>query len=94
LGWPNYTRADLYKPYISVKFGAYYLAQQRNGLDGDLYAALAAYNGGPGNAIRWKSASGGDPDLMYETVSFNETRLYIRRISEYYAVYKQLYAVQ
>jgi len=94
LGWPNYSRTDLYKPYISIKFGTYYLARQRDGLDGDLYAALAAYNGGPGNAVRWKSASGGDPDLFYETVSYSETRLYIRRISEYYAVYKQLYAVK
>ncbi len=94
LKWPNYSRTDLYKPYISVKFGVYYLARQRDALDGDLYAALAAYNGGPGNAARWKAASGGDPDLFYETVSFDETRLYIRRISEYYEVYKKLYAVR
>jgi soluble lytic murein transglycosylase len=94
LRWPNYSRTDLYKPYISIKFGTYYLARQRNGLDGDLYAALAAYNGGPGNAVRWKSASGGDPDLFYETVSFSETRLYIRRIAEYYDTYKKLYAVR
>jgi soluble lytic murein transglycosylase len=94
LNWPNYTRTDLYKPYISIKFGVYYLARQRDGLDGDLYAALAAYNGGPGNAARWKTASRGDPDLFYETVSYSETRLYIQRISEYYQVYKQLYQTQ
>jgi len=94
LNWPNYSRADLYKPYISIKFGTYYLARQRDGLDGDLYAALAAYNGGPGNAARWKAASGTDPDLFYETVSYSETRLYIRRIAEYYAVYKQLYGAR
>lgn len=94
LGWSNYSRTDLYKPYISIKFGMYYLARQRDGLDGDLYAALAAYNGGPGNAVRWKATSGSDPDLFYETVSFSETRLYIRRIAEYYEVYKQLYAVK
>jgi soluble lytic murein transglycosylase len=94
LGWPNYSRTDLYKPYVSIKFGTYYLARQRDGLDGDLYAALAAYNGGPGNAARWKAASGGDPDLFYETVSFSETRLYLRRIAEYYEVYKKLYRVQ
>ena len=94
LGWPNYSRTDLYKPYVSIKFGTYYLARQRSGLDGDLYAALAAYNGGPGNAVRWKATSGDDPDLFYETVSFSETRLYIRRITEYYEVYKRLYGVK
>ncbi len=94
LRWPDYSRTDLYKPYISIKFGVYYLARQRDGLDGDLYAALAAYNGGPGNSAHWKAESGDDPDLFYETVSFSETRLYIRRISEYYAVYKKLYAAR
>jgi soluble lytic murein transglycosylase len=94
LQWPGYSRADLYKPYVSIKFGIYYLARQRDGLDGDLYAALAAYNGGPGNAVHWKAESGDDPDLFYETVSFSETQLYIRRISEYYEVYKKLYATR
>jgi len=94
LQWPGYSRTDLYKPYVSIKFGVYYLARQRDGLDGDLYAALAAYNGGPGNALHWKAESNDDPDLFYETVSFSETRLYIRRISEYYEVYKKLYAIR
>jgi soluble lytic murein transglycosylase len=94
LKWPDYSRLDLYKPYISIKFGVYYLARQRDGLDDDLYAALAAYNGGPGNSARWQAASRGDPDLFYETVSFSETRLYIRRIVEYDEVYKRLYATR
>jgi soluble lytic murein transglycosylase len=94
LNWPDYTRTDLYKPYVSIKFGTYYLARQRTALDGDLYAALAAYNGGPGNSARWKAASGDDPDVFYETISLGETRLYIRRISEYYEVYQKLYAAK
>jgi len=94
LKWPDYSRTDLYKPYVSIKFGVYYLARQRDGFDDDLYAALAAYNGGPGNSARWKAASRGDPDLFYETISFSETRLYIRRIVEYSAVYQRLYAVK
>ena len=94
LRWPNYLRTDLYKPYISIKFGVYYLARQRDGFEGDLYAALAAYNGGPGNSARWKAASRGDPDLFYETVSYSETRLYIRRITEFYEMYQRLYVVK
>ncbi len=53
LGWPNYDTSDLYRPYISVKFGSWYLAQQRDTFEGRIYPALAAYNGGPGNARRW-----------------------------------------
>lgn len=91
LGWPNYTTSDLHKPYVSVAFGTYYLAQQRDLFDGDLYAALAAYNGGPGNALRWNDASGGDPDLFLETITLLETRSYLLRIREHLAMYQRLY---
>lgn len=92
LNWPpNYTTADLQKPYVSVRFGTYYLAKQRSFFGGDLYAALAAYNGGAGNALRWRAGSAGDPDLFYLNITFDETRLYIRTVSANYAIYHALY---
>jgi soluble lytic murein transglycosylase len=94
-GWPpNYTAEDLYRPLVSVRYGADYLATQRNLLDGDMYAALAAYNGGPGNALAWRELANGDPDLFVEVVRFQETRNYIRSIYEIYAIYKGLYGVE
>ena len=92
LGWPiNFDEADLYRPNVSVAYGAHYLANNRRVLDGDIYAALAAYNGGPGNAMAWKELSQGDPDLFLETVRAQESRDYIRRIYEIYVIYRQLY---
>ncbi|MCA2000817.1 MAG: tetratricopeptide repeat protein [Chloroflexi bacterium] len=92
LGWPlNYDEDDLYRPNVSVAFGTRYLAKNRDLLRGDLYAALAAYNGGPGNAQQWKELAGDDPDLFLETVRFEETRNYIRSVYEIYAIYKRLY---
>ncbi len=91
LGWAEYSTASLFRPYINVPFGVYYLARQRDGLDGHLFAALAAYNAGPGRSANWLRIAGDDPDVFYETVTINEPRLYIRRIVEYYAVYQQLY---
>jgi soluble lytic murein transglycosylase len=92
LGWPvNYNEDDLYRPDVSIAFGTHYLANNRNALDGDLYAALAAYNGGPGNSVQWKALSGNDPDLFLESVRFEETRNYIRSIYEIYSIYKRLY---
>jgi soluble lytic murein transglycosylase len=90
--WPfNYDEKDLYRPNVSVTLGTYYLGKNRSLLNGDLYAALAAYNGGPGNAMAWKQLSGEDPDLFLETVRFEETRNYIRNIYEIYVIYKRLY---
>lgn len=92
LRWPNYQLSDLYRPIVSVKFGVYYL--RRYGLDyleGDILAAWAAYNGGPGNARRWKDSANGDVDLFVENISLAETRLYIERLRENLAMYQRLY---
>ncbi len=92
LGWPpNYTPADLYRPQVSIEFGAYYLAKWRNYFQGDLYAALAAYNGGPGNAIAWHQLANGDPDLFLEVIRFAETRNYLRGIYEIFGLYRRIY---
>jgi soluble lytic murein transglycosylase len=92
LAWPfQYSDNDLYRPDVSIAFGAHYLAVNRDLLDGDLYAALAAYNGGPGNAQQWQSLSGNDPDLFLESVRYEETRNYIRNIYEIYVIYRRLY---
>ncbi|MFC1936167.1 transglycosylase SLT domain-containing protein [Chloroflexota bacterium] len=93
-GWPpNYTTEDLYRPLISITYGADYLASQRDSLGGELYVALAAYNGGPGNAAAWRNLAGGDLDLFAEVVRFSETRRYIRSIYEQYTIYRNLYGV-
>jgi soluble lytic murein transglycosylase len=93
LGWPEeYETRDLYRPLVSVRFGTYYLNSQQERFDGDLYAALAAYNGGPGNAIAWKELGADDPDLFLEIIRFAETHRYIQVIYEVFEIYKLLYA--
>lgn len=92
LNWPaNYSEADLYRPLVSIRFGVDYLDFARDFLDGDLHAALAAYNGGPGNAREWKSLAGDDPDLFLEIIRFDETRTYVRSIFEVFSIYRWLY---
>ena len=91
LAWPDFENEDLYKPYVGLNFGAYYLSEQLRNFDGHVHAALAAYNGGPGNAARWFSTAGGDHDRFVDTVDFPETRLYIERIYEGFNAYRHLY---
>ena len=91
LNWPNFVNDDLYKPYVGLNFGAFYLNQQLGFFEGDAHAALAAYNGGPGNAARWYEQAGSDLDLFVETVNFPETRLYIERIFVGFVIYDYLY---
>ncbi len=92
LGWPpNYTADDLYRPAVSIRFGVHYLANQRKRFDGDLFAALAAYNGGPGNTLVWEDLAPDDPDLFLEVIRLAEPHRYIRTIYEAFAIYRQLY---
>lgn len=95
LDWPPaYETPDLYRPMVSVRFGTWYLAQQRDRFAGELYPALAGYNGGPGNAARWWDAAGQDRDLFVELIGFRETRAYVERITEHYAKYRWLYTAR
>ncbi|HXF83785.1 MAG TPA: tetratricopeptide repeat protein [Anaerolineales bacterium] len=93
LNWPpSYSDEDLYRPIVSVRFGAYYLDKNRRLLGNNLYAGLAAYNGGPGNAVIWNELAGNDPDLLLEIIRFQETRDYIRYIYEIFNIYRRLYS--
>ncbi len=95
MGYPeNYTESDLYRPIVSIRLGTHYLARQASFFNGDLYAALAAYNGGPGNAYQWKALAGDDPDLFLEVVRAAETRTYITNITEFLQFYRRLYESQ
>ena len=92
LGWPpGYTVADLYRPLVSINLGTHYLMNRRAYLNGDLYAALAAYNAGLDSAAIGQEMSGGDPDLFVEVVRAEQTRNYIRYIYEIFTVYRSLY---
>lgn len=91
LQWPDYKNEDLYKPYVGLHFGSYYLSEQLRGFDNQVHAALAAYNAGPGNAARWFQTAGNNLDQFVDTVNFPETRLYIERIYEGFNAYRYLY---
>jgi len=92
LGWPEgFSTEDLFLPNVNLKYGVDYLNQQREYFKGDIYTALAAYNGGPGNAELWQSLSGDDPDLFLEMVRFSETRNYLRGIYELFTIYRLIY---
>jgi len=92
MGWPpNYKEDDLYRPMISIRLGARYLARQREYFGGNMMAALAAYNAGPGNAEIWFNLAKQDSDLFLEIIRYEETRNYLTQISEFNGIYSRLY---
>jgi soluble lytic murein transglycosylase len=91
LSWPGFQSQQAYWPYVNVAFGAYYLRLGLDQFDGSLAAALAGYNGGPGNAAAWRKDAGGDDDLMVALIPYDETRLYVQTIWAQYDAYRRLY---
>jgi soluble lytic murein transglycosylase len=91
---PDFQADDLFRPAVGVRFGAFYLDRQLDALHGSLPGALAAYNGGPGNAQRW---AGGDSvtvqDLFTERIDYDESRSYVKLVIGYYGAYRRLYAL-
>jgi soluble lytic murein transglycosylase len=82
---------DLFRPSLSLRFGAHYLQQQLDLFDGNIYYALAAYNGGPGNALRWARVAGDDVDRFVAEIEYSQTETYVRLVTENLARYRQLY---
>lgn len=92
MGWPlEYSVEDLNRPLVSLRMGLFYLDGLRENFDGDTFAALAAYNGGPGNASAWLALADGDPDLFLESIRFDETRSYLMGIYEIFDIYTRIY---
>ncbi len=92
-GRTDFLLADLFRPAVSLEFGAHYLGRQLAAF-GDIHQALAAYNGGPANVARWVVAmAGGSPADFVEAITFAETRGYVQRVMEHYTWYRALYGV-
>ena len=91
----SWTRpASLTEPETSLRYGAAYLSAQLEAFDGNVFAALAAYNAGPSNARRWLDAQllpGADGYV--QTIDFEGTRRYVTTVIEQYAWYRYLYEV-
>ncbi len=86
----DFSPDQLWHPYISIKVGAWYIDQQLDIFEDNQFAALAAYNAGPGNVLEWIKRSD-DLDRFVESIPFRESRLYIRTIYVNLAAYRRIY---
>jgi soluble lytic murein transglycosylase len=84
----EYADKHLSRPRVSLTFGGSYLDWTLKLFDDNAFAALAAYNGGAGNVNRWLVP---DDDLFVESISLNETRLYIERVYDHWHAYVAIY---
>jgi soluble lytic murein transglycosylase len=69
----------LLRPDTNLQMGTYYYSRVLADL-GHPLLATAAYNAGPGRARRWRDERALDGAIYAETIPFNETRDYVKKV--------------
>ncbi|TYP74147.1 lytic transglycosylase domain-containing protein [Paenibacillus methanolicus] len=77
---------------IGIEIGSWYLQSLHKQFDDNRYAAIAAYNAGPGTVKRWLSEGTWDGrEETLDNIPYGETRHYVQRVIYYYNKYRKLY---
>jgi soluble lytic murein transglycosylase len=75
----------------NVTLGTHYLKLVLNSLDNHPVLASAAYNAGPGRAKRWRAERPLVGAIYAETIPFNETRDYVKKVMSNSVYYSALF---
>ena len=86
-GGTTFQLGDLSDPELNIRYGTYLLRELLDRYDGDMIAALAAYNAGPANVDHW-----GGSDLTVAGIAFPETRAYVEEVLDKQRAYREKYA--
>ncbi|MCC6196298.1 MAG: lytic transglycosylase domain-containing protein [Burkholderiales bacterium] len=76
----DYQPARIGETGINTQFGAFYFKYWLARLDGMPALAAAAYNAGPGRAQAWRPQAPLEGAIWVETIPFNETRDYVKKV--------------
>ena len=88
----NFDPLRLTVPELNIRLGTKHLHDLMKEYDGDVVYMAAAYNAGSGALERWKkSFKGLKKDEFIESIPYQETRDYVKKVYASSATYRQLY---
>ena len=83
---------SLTTPADNIKMGVWYLKSRHDVFDGNSLLAVASYNAGAAPVNRWLKDFGHLPlDALAESITYPETRGYVKRVFTSYWIYQHLY---
>jgi soluble lytic murein transglycosylase len=85
----DYRPAQIGNTDINTHFGAFYFKYWLERLDRAPALAAAAYNAGPGRAQAWRPPAPLEGAIWVETIPFNETRDYVKKVLANAMIYNQ-----
>jgi soluble lytic murein transglycosylase len=92
VGQADYEPDDLFEPATNIKLGAFYLTELLGRFDGRLSASIASYNAGPSAVEGWLAKpSSTEDDVWVESIPYDQTRSYVKRVLRSYHAYRVLY---
>jgi soluble lytic murein transglycosylase-like protein len=81
----------LENPEVNVRIGTYHLKMLIDMFGGNAYLAVASYNAGQGNVMKWRRGAPRKPmDEFLESIPFQETRNYVKRVTMLRSAYARL----
>lgn len=84
------SQSELYTMEGNIRMGTWYMADARNGLQNNEVLATAGYNAGPGRARKWQGYNSMEGAIYAETIPFNETRDYVKKVMTNATYYSSL----
>lgn len=81
----DYNEELIFEPKYNIEFGCFYLNYLFNKFS-DLDVVICAYNAGEGKVLDWIV----NGKLNKEAIDYSETRLYLKKVKNYYKVYKNM----
>jgi len=91
LGMRDFTQAQVTDVEVNIALGTSYLRYVLDELEGSPVLAAAAYNAGPGRARRWKADRPLEGAIYAESIPFNETRDYVKKVMSNTMYYAAIY---
>jgi len=90
LGMKDFRQAGVTDLDTNISLGTYYLRYVLDTLDNHPVLASAGYNAGPGRARAWRSEEAMEGAIYSETIPFNETRDYVKKVMANATYYAQM----
>jgi len=92
IGKPPPRPGDLYDPDVNITLGVAHFRYLLDLYGGNRFKALAAYNGGERAVERWDRQFGSrDLDEWVESITYRETRKYVKKVLSNQRAYRELY---
>jgi soluble lytic murein transglycosylase len=92
VGLDSFAPDDLFDPHVNLRLGTHYLGQLSAQFGGRVSAAVGSYNAGPNAVARWIEARGSlDDDEWVDSIPYEQTRTYVKRVLRSLHAYEVLY---